>query len=206
VSSTTHEGASGLVLEAAGARHTSSLVELFARTNTPCHCQYWHFNGDKNGWLDRIFHAPEQNRAAFVSSLAGDDSELKGIVASNDGVAVGWMKLSPAERVPKLYDQRLYRGLPCFTGDRAGVLTIGCMLVDESWRRRGVARAMVRAGVKLAVDRRARAIEAFPRRSEQIGAPELWLGPLNVFLEEGFAIVNDFGPYPVLRYDVNGIR
>jgi len=206
VTASSADRVTGLVLEAAAACHASALVELFARTNTPCHCQYWHFSGDKNAWLDRIFHAPEQNRAAFVSSLARGDSEPKGVVASSDGVAVGWMKLSPAERVAKLYEQRLYKNLPCFAGDRTGVLTIGCMLVDEAWRRRGVARAMVRAGVQLAIAQRARAIEAFPRRSEQIGAAELWLGPLNVFLEEGFAIVNDFGPYPVLRYDLSGIR
>ena len=198
--------ASGLTLESADARHGSALADLFARTNTPCHCQYWHFTGDKNAWLDRIFHTPEQNRAAFIESFATGETELRGVVASYEGKAVGWMKLCPAETMTKLYDQRLYKSLPCFAGDRSGVLTIGCMLVDEDFRRRGVARALVGAGVKIAVARKARSIEAFPRRSDQLGAPELWLGPLGIFLEAGFQIVNDFGPYPVLRYDVNGIQ
>lgn len=197
---------SGLTLEAAEARHAPSLVDLFARTNTPCNCQYWHFSGDKNAWLDRIFHAPEQNRAAFSESFAGGDGGLRGLVALSEGRAVGWMKLCPAETMTKLYDQRLYKSLPCLSGDRSGVLTIGCMLVDEDFRRRGVARALVRSGIALAAARRARSIEAFPRRNDQLGAPELWLGPLGIFLEAGFQIVNDFGPYPVLRYDVNGIQ
>ena len=195
--------AESLRLERAETRHAEALVELFARTGTPCHCQYWHFGGDKNAWLDRLFHAPEENRTAFVAGL--ENPELKGVVALAEGRAVGWMKLCPAERVPKLYEQRLYKGLPCFAGARDGVLTVGCLLVDEDWRRRGVARSLVCAGVEAAVSVGARAIEAFPRRHEQLRAPELWLGPLNVFLDAGFRIVNDFAPYPVLRYDLNGI-
>lgn len=193
-----------LLLEAAEARHGAALVSLFARTSTPCHCQYWHFDGDKNAWLERLFHAPQENRAAFVAGLEAPG--LKGVVALAEGQAVGWMKLCPAERVPKLYEQRLYKALPCFSGPREAVLTVGCMLVDEDWRRRGVARSLLRAGVELATTAGAHAIEAFPRRAEQAQAPELWLGPVNVFLEAGFRIVNDFAPYPVLRYDVGGIQ
>jgi GNAT superfamily N-acetyltransferase len=193
-----------LTLEAADTRHADALVNLFERTGTPCHCQYWHFSGDKNAWLDRLFNAPEENRSAFLAGLHAP--KLKGVVALSAGQAVGWMKLCAAERVSKLYEQRLYKGLPCFSGERDGILTVGCMLVDEPWRRRGVARALVQRGIELARATRARAIEAFPRRHDQLDAPELWLGPLNVFVAAGFRIVNDFAPYPVLRYDVNGIQ
>ncbi|HEX3773022.1 MAG TPA: GNAT family N-acetyltransferase, partial [Polyangiaceae bacterium] len=181
---TAQANVSELVFEAAEARHAAALVDLFARTNTPCHCQYWHFTGDKNAWLDRIFHAPEENRAAFVSGL--ERAELKGVLALAGEQAVGWMKLCAAEQVPKLYEQRLYKGLPCFNGPRDGVLTIGCMLVDEDFRRRGVARSLIRSGIALAEKSGARAIEAFPRRSEHARAPELWLGPASAFLEAGF--------------------
>jgi GNAT superfamily N-acetyltransferase len=190
-----------LVVEPAESRHAAALNGLFERTGTACHCQYWHFEGDKNGWLDRLFHAPELNRAAFVADLAA--AGPKGIVALGaDGEALGWLKLIPAERVPKLYAQRLYKGLAIFNGDREGVLTVGCMLVDESVRRRGVARALVRRAVELAQSCGARAIEAFPRRHEQASPAELWTGPPAVFLAAGFQVVNDFGPYPVLRYEV----
>jgi GNAT superfamily N-acetyltransferase len=192
-----------LELAAARAEHTGALVSLFERTGTPCHCQYWHFAGDKNAWLDRLFHAPEQNRAAFVESLAGAQTELRGVVALHADQAVGWLKLSPAERVPKLYEQRLYRGLAALSGPREGVLTVGCLLVDEEFRRRGVARALIRHAIVLAEQHGARCIEAFPRRSEQAGAAELWTGPFHAFEQAGFEIVSDFAPYPVLRYSVD---
>ena len=192
-----------LVVEPAEARHAEALNGLFERTGTACHCQYWHFEGDKNAWQDRLAHAPELNREAFVLDLAR--AEPKGIVALGaGGEALGWLKLTPATRVPKLYAQRLYKGLAVFDGDREGVLTIGCLLVDEAVRRRGVARALVQRAVELARSCGARSIEAFPRRVSdgQASPAELWTGPFTVFLEAGFQIVNDFGPYPVLRYDV----
>ena len=188
------------MLEAADSRHGAALVSLFERTATPCHCQYWHFTGDKNAWLERLFHAPDLNRAAFLEHLA--QPGLKGIVALRGEQAVGWMKLCLAETVPKLYQQRLYKGLPCFAGPRDGVLTVGCLLIDEDLRRQGVARALVRHGVSIARQAGARAIEAFPRRLDQAGPAELWTGPSTIFLEAGFEIVNDFAPYPVMRYDV----
>jgi GNAT superfamily N-acetyltransferase len=193
-----------LELAAAEAEHTGALVSLFERTGTPCHCQYWHFTGDKNAWLDRLFHAPEQNRASFVESLAAP-AQLRGVVALHADKAVGWLKLCPAESVPKLYEQRLYRGLPAFSGPREGVLTVGCLLVDEEFRRRGVARALVRHAIALAEARGARCIEAFPRRSEQAGPAELWTGPFDVFEQSGFEVVSDFAPYPVLRYSFTAI-
>ena len=198
---------SELSLEVAAAQpeHTAALLSLFERTGTPCHCQYWHFSGDKNAWLDRLFHAPEQNRDAFIESLADSPAELRGVVALVGAKAVGWLKLCPAERVPKLYDQRLYRGLPALSGPREGVLTVGCLLVDEEFRRRGVARALVEQAVVLAESRGARCIEAFPRRSDQAGPAELWTGPFSIFEQAGFKIVSDFAPYPVLRYDVTAI-
>ena len=193
-----------LEVAAAQPEHTAALLGLFERTGTPCHCQYWHFSGDKNAWLDRLFHAPEQNRAAFVEDLAASPTELRGVVALQAERAVGWLKLCPAERVPKLYDQRLYRGLPALAGPREGVLTVGCLLVDEEFRRRGVARALVEHAVVLAQSRGARCIEAFPRRSDQAGPAELWTGPFTIFEQAGFEIVSDFAPYPVLRYTTTG--
>src|SRR4030095_12422138 len=95
--------------------------------------------------------------------------------------AVGWRKLCPATAVEKLYAQRLYRGLPCFSGDRRGVYAVGCFLVDSEHRERGVARALLDAGIQAAQRAGARAIEAFPRRAEPVHAHELWTGPASIF-------------------------
>jgi GNAT superfamily N-acetyltransferase len=121
-------------------------------------------------------------------------------VALAGDTLVGWMKAAPARVMAKLYDQRLYRRLPCFEGDREGVFTIGCALVHPEHRRRGVARALVAGAVRLAPAWGARALEAFPRRPrEHVSDEELWTGPMGAFSANGFVVVNDFEPYPVLR-------
>ncbi|MGC4094709.1 MAG: GNAT family N-acetyltransferase [Polyangiaceae bacterium] len=191
-------GPSDVRFEVVSVAHNAALDDLFARADVACHCRYWHFTGDKNAWLDRCFHAPADNAREFHEDLERSP-ELHGMVALSGERVVGWLKLSPAERVQKLYDQRLYRGLPCFQGDRAGTYSVGCVLVDPDWRRRGVAQGLLRAGVEHCRALGARQIEAFPRRGELLGDPEMWLGPFTIFERAGFDVVNDFGPYPVLR-------
>ncbi|HEX4477076.1 MAG TPA: N-acetyltransferase [Polyangiaceae bacterium] len=183
------------------AAHATGLVAFFDRLEIPCYCRYWHFAGTSNAWLDRSRHAPETNRSELVHALDTGSPEAAGVVAfdvsTND--VVGWMKLAPAASVPKLYDQRLYRGLPCFSGDRDGVLAVGCFLVDPAVRRTGLSDALVQGGVRIAKEAGARAIEAFPRRAEGLRDEEKWTGPFSAFQRAGFAVVHDFGPYPVVR-------
>ncbi len=192
----------GLEVEAAAARHAEGLAALFEHNDSPCFCRWWHFEGDKNGWEDRCANAPHESRRELTDRLAQGSDEARGLVALGDGRVVGWMKLAPAGSMQKLYAQRLYRGLPCFEGDRSGVYTIGCFLVDESWRRRGVARALVDAAIALAPGWGARAIEAFPRRGDALSPQEMWTGPVATLTDAGFREVFEFKPYPVLRLDL----
>lgn len=141
----------------------------------------------------------DRNRAEMAAALECSSEEMSGAVALSAERVVGWLKLSRTSLVPKLYDQRLYRNLPCFSGARDGVFAIGCVLVDPAFRRRGVARALLRCAVDTARSLGGSAIEAFPRRADGVSDAELWLGPYSLFLESDFQVVHDFAPYPVLR-------
>ncbi|HTM44614.1 MAG TPA: GNAT family N-acetyltransferase [Polyangiaceae bacterium] len=187
-----------VLVERAGSQHQGPLAALFKETHSGCYCQFWHFSGDKNDWQLRCAEG-EGNCAQMRSSLETDSAHMHGFVALSGDRAVGWLKLSAATEIDKLYEQRLYRGLPCFTGDRAGIYTIGCMLVASDVRRQGVARGLLQAAITWAQMNGARAIEAFPRRVDQPHDSDLWLGPLGLFEEFGFQMVHAFEPYPVLR-------
>lgn len=177
-----------------------ALSALFERTGTACHCEWWHFEGDKNAWLERCFHHPEQNRDAFRARVESARGPLGLVALATSGKVVGWMKLTDSGAVRKLYEQRVYRGLPCFDGDRGGVLTIGCFLVDPEWRRIGVAAALLEGGIALARELGANAIEAFPRVGTELRDYEIWTGPAELFRRSGFEVVSDaLASYPVLR-------
>lgn len=183
--------------EPLGRSRAASLADFFERVESHCYCRYFHFAGDKNEWQARLALAPERNRAELLARAAA--SPPQGIVAVAGDAVVGWMSLEPARDLSKLYAQRVYRSLPCFGGERAGVYAVGCFLVEPARRRSGIGRALLRAGIDQARRAGARVLEAFPRRAEGVRNEELWTGPLGLFLAEGFEIVSDQAQYPVLR-------
>lgn len=180
--------------------HTEALVQLFERCDNACFCRYLHFSGDKHAWQDRLANAPAQNKSEFVAEARARGAEARGVIAlAPAGRAVGWLKVSRASDVDKLYQQRLYRGLPCFDRPSQAVFTLGCFLVDPDYRGRGLSRELIRAGIALARAEGAVSVEALPRGELAHSPPERWLGRPSALLAEGFQIVHDFEPYPVLR-------
>ena len=181
----------------------AALEAFFERCEVACRCRSWPFTGDKNAWLNRCFHEPAENARELRHDVE-HSPHLLGVVARDaDASAIrGWMKITPATAVDKLYPQRLYKNLPCFGGDRSGTFTIGCVLIEPDFRHRGLAHHLLAAAIDAARSAGARHIEAFQRRGEHLGDPELFMGPISIFERAGFQVVNDFAPYPVLRLEL----
>jgi GNAT superfamily N-acetyltransferase len=187
-------------IERARAEHAPLLAALLATSGHGCYCRYWHFAGNHREWLARCAHAPEENRAELMAAAESGSEQAAGIIARDRaGDVIGWLKLAPARCVTKLYEQRLYKGLPCLQREPDGVLTVSCLFVRDDARRRGVATALLRGAIDAARAEGARAIEAFPRSDTDVADAALMMGPLAPFLRSGFEIVHDFSLYPVLR-------
>ncbi|MBX3127094.1 MAG: GNAT family N-acetyltransferase [Polyangiaceae bacterium] len=182
-----------------GASDGDALARLFERTGSSCYCRWWHFSGDKNAWLARAAHAPADSRGELLRAVAGGSDEALGVVAVEHAEIVGWMKLAPAAALAKLYASRPYRGMRDLGSEREGVWTIGCFLVDERQRRRGLSVELVRAGLQLATARGAVAVEAFPRRADGLAPEERWTGSYGALLAAGFVVIHDYAQYPVMR-------
>jgi GNAT superfamily N-acetyltransferase len=194
------------VCERAASAHAEGLLALFESAGSGCFCNYWHFDGDKNAWLERCYLKPEENRAALVQRLAG--AELCGVVALAGEAVCGWLKVTRESALPRLYAQRVYRNLPCFQdepGARDDVYSVACCYVAEAERGRGVANALLRQAIETVQGLGGVALEAFPRAAragEKLRADELLMGPEALFQAAGFSPVSDFRPYPVLRLNL----
>ena len=173
-------------------------VRLFAECASSCYCRYWHFEGTKNDWLGRLAFSPGTNEGEHRAAVLGDEASAAGMIAVVEDRIVGWTKVTSRAALPKLRALPVYRALSL--GPDHGMLSIGCMLVDPSFRRRGVARALIEAVVAKARAVGARALEAYPhRRSEALREEELWMGPCSLYESLGFQMVAGESAYPVLR-------
>ncbi len=194
----------GMRVEALTEAHLPSLRALFEAASCSCFCRYWHFVGTKNEWLDRCANHPEENAAEFETAVRTGRGAGRGLIALEDGTAVGWMKLTARIEVRKLRVLPVYRRLDL--GDDPNIFSIGCMLVHPNARGRGVARSLVKAAPTFARAWGARTIEAYPRRSsEPLHPEEAWQGPESVFVETGFQALHDVASYPVYRLCVQSV-
>jgi GNAT superfamily N-acetyltransferase len=189
----------GLRVEPLGPERLSAWAALFAESECACHCRYWHFEGDKNAWLERCFVEPERNRDEQHALVRAGDASAFGLVAlAPDGACVGWMKLAPRALLPKLLRRGPYRALE--REDGGGVWSVGCFLVHPAWRGKGVARALLAAAPAEARARGARVLEAYPRTStEELRDDEVWMGPEELLVSAGFVPSGGEAPYPLLR-------
>jgi GNAT superfamily N-acetyltransferase len=182
----------------AGPDHAEGVAGLFERAGVACYCQYFAFGGDHRAWQMQCANHTALNRNALVEDL--QLRRVTAFVAQVDDRVDGWLRLAPPLELQKRYDGRLYKGLPCLSGDERGrLLSVACFLVDPRARRRGVAKRLLQSAVSWARDQGASGIEAFPRGAQDVSDEEQWTGPLNLYRGEGFEVVHDFPPYPVLR-------
>lgn len=188
-----------LQVESAGAAHADSIVELFSRCDAPCFCQYFQFPGDNRDWQLRCGEDREANARALRQQLS--DGQLQGFVGTIEDEVVGWLRLERPELLTKRYQGRLYRGLPCFEGERARVMSVVCFLVDPKLRGQGVARSLLEAALGWGRAEGLSSLEAFPRGAEDVTEEEQWTGPVGLYTGLGFVRVHEFSPYPVFRFD-----
>lgn len=136
----------------------------------------------------RDFHAagPEGNRARFAA-LAAQGGPPAGLIGYRDGEAVGWCAVGPRARYARAIRT------PTFAGrdptEDASVWLIPCLFLRRDARGAGRGEALVAAGVGLARDHGASAIEAFPFVAGRRRSADTQVGFERIFARCGFAPV-----------------
>jgi ribosomal protein S18 acetylase RimI-like enzyme len=140
-------------------------------------------------WWRQRTGSRERNRGA-LQTLVKEGHE-PGLLAYEDGVAVGWVSVSPRQDFGQLVRSKHY-GPP---EDEEGVWSIVCFHVHPTARHRGVAKALLEAAIEHAVRRGASAVEAYPheRRADYMGSAEM-------FEAAGFRPIRSAGVRTIVRY------
>ena len=145
-----------------------------------CWCQWDRLVG---GGFQRT--APEEMRARLADQIAADGA---GVVASIEGVTVGWCSVGPRVAFPRIARSPVMRTTD-LRPDAPDVWSVTCFVVSPSARRRGVVGVLLDAAVERAAEGNASWVEGYPidtvvRRG--VSSSALYRGPLSVFLAAGF--------------------
>ena len=122
-----------------------------------------------------------------------------GILVYADGEPVGWCQYGPKEELPRIDNSLKYRDLAPEDGVER-LWRITCFVVDNKYRRRGVASAALRAALEAIRNRGGGIVEAYPIAHWRAGTfgNESTHGTASMFEKQGFKAVAPFGGTNVL--------
>jgi GNAT superfamily N-acetyltransferase len=163
------------------------LAALFEQGGDPkwCWCAWFRVRGTDFSGGSKARHRSVMEAA--VKDTAAED-RAPGLVAyDKDGEAVGWISIGPREDYERLAYSKVLAPI-----DHKPVWSIVCFVVGRQSRGRGVARALLSAGVGYARDHGATMLEAYPVEvagGERIPSSDVFRGTLTMFERAGFTVV-----------------
>ncbi len=123
-----------------------------------------------------------------------DTGLAHGILVYAQGDPVGWCQYGPREELPRIDSYRKYRALAPGRGAER-LWRITCFVVNKRVRRRGIARAALRAALDAIRKKGGGLVEAYPIIRWKAGTfgNVSTHGTVSMFEKEGFRIVAPFG-------------
>ncbi|MEO8135733.1 MAG: GNAT family N-acetyltransferase [Betaproteobacteria bacterium] len=155
-----------------------------------CYCHFYHTAKS----LDWGARSGDDNRAAMDGRIA--TGEMEGFLAYDSmdesaGEVVGWINAQPRNKLPHCCARMGLSPVPSALPDFR-VAQIVCFVIHPQWRRRGVARVLLDAACAALERRGIRMVEAYPfKAGDSTAATDHYHGPLEIFVDAGFGIVQD---------------
>lgn len=152
-----------------------------------CWCMYWRIGA---AYRTRGGAA---NRADFRARV--EAGPPPGLLALDDGRALGWVQVTPRAELPRLDRARNLRRV-----DDAPVWSLSCLYIRRGHRRQGVATALIHGAVAHARAQGAVALEAYPLDAGATPGSS-FTGYASTFVRAGFVEVARHVPArPILRH------
>jgi GNAT superfamily N-acetyltransferase len=162
------------------------LAELFGQGGDPkwCWCTWFRVRG--RDWTNAT---AAENRAVLEAAVRDEraNDRAPGLVAYDEGAAVGWTSLGPRDDFERLAYSRLLAPV-----DDTPVWSIVCFVVGRRFRGRGVATALLDAAIAYSREHGATTLEAYPVEvpdGGRIPAANAYHGTLSMFERAGFSVI-----------------
>ncbi len=152
-----------------------------------CYCCFFYYSDDEY-WIGL---KKEEVRAIAVQKIK--EGSLNGFLSYIDGQPVGWCNADVVTNYERIIEDT---SIPQNENLKTGALV--CFVVDHRHRGKGVATALVKRICEEFAKEGYDQIEAYPAKGASTEA-ELYHGPVNMYLDQGFVIANELEDKYVLR-------
>ena len=125
-------------------------------------------------------------------------NEPVGLLALQDGVAIGWISVAPREQFARLETSRIHKRI-----DDEKVWSITCFFIKKEFRNQGLSLQLLEAAKSFAKKNRIKILEAYPVRPYANKMPDAfaWTGIYSTFLKSGFRVVSEASKAkPMMRF------
>jgi GNAT superfamily N-acetyltransferase len=165
----------------------ADLAALFGQGGDPrwCWCSYHRGGSTARRRDDRI--ATNRSVLEDATRSAAAQGRAAGLIAYQDGDAVGWVAMAPRDELHALDRSTVLRRV-----DDQPVWSITCFVVGKAHRGQGIAAALLDAAIAYAAEHGATQLEAYPvdTGGGRIQAAYAYRGPLSMFERAGFEVVD----------------
>lgn len=162
--------------------HWADIEKFFA--GQACWCQYWRMSASEYGRYAKgpAWEKQVQSRRETLRHQVGS-SPPPGMLAYLGTQMVGWCGFGPRQNM-----QRLERSRTIPRIDDRPVWSIVCFLIGPGFRRRGIARWLLKGVVQYAQRSGVAGLEAYPveHQGKRINANSAYVGTVSMFQVEGF--------------------
>jgi len=144
-----------------------------------CWCMWWRAESRKVWNQIRGAEAKKTFKSLVKNGVA------HGILAFAADEPVGWCSFGPRRDFPSLERVRAYKH-----NDTKDVWSITCFFIHRKWRRKGLARGLLRAALEAMQKRGVKTVEAYPstttKDGRRLSSGLAWTGPVKIYEETGF--------------------
>lgn len=151
-----------------------------------CYCQFYHIEGSRKNWAKRT---KEQNRNSSKALIAS--GKMKGFLAYLEGKPIGWCNANSKEN----YSYVLFEDE---SNNKKKIAAIVCFLIDPSYRKKGIAKLLLKEVCEYYKNKKYDYIESYPVKNVKSDAHN-YHGPYSLYFSEGFSVFKELKTIYVMR-------